>query len=94
MQVTSGFANEEPAVRGPLSVIYVETQTGGVGSTVSNGLWVGEPFRASFHFWRCGGGTADAVLLKWRVWAEDFHGNVSTYGTADTPAMIAWTAEG
>lgn len=74
--------------------IYVKTQTGGVGSTVSNGLWLGEPFNASSEFWRCGGGTPDVVQLKWRVWAEDFHGNVSTYGTSDTPAVIAWTPGG
>ncbi|WAS90674.1 hypothetical protein [Nannocystis punicea] len=69
-----------------LSVPLVKTQTGGVGSTVSNGLWDGPYVRLSDYASCNSGWTLGYVALRWTVIVEDFHGNTATHG----PAVFYW----
>ncbi len=65
-----------------LQAPLVKTQTGGVGSTVSNGLWDGPVIKLS-DFDSCAPGwTTTSLGYTWTVTTEDFHGNVSNHGWA------------
>jgi hypothetical protein len=65
----------------------VETQSGSVGQTVSNGVWGGPYVRLSDYMTCNPGWTLTSVAYHWHVTAEDFHGNKSSHGWA----KIHWT---
>lgn len=62
------------SVSQPISVPKTETQPGGVGSSVSNGIWL----YASVQLPKCNSGfTLRSYSFAWWTEAEDFHGNVT-----------------
>ncbi len=65
----------------------VITQSGTVGSTVSNGQWTGPLVRLSDYATCNPGWKLSSVSYRWHVTVEDFHGNTATHG----PAKIHWT---
>lgn len=64
-------------------VPMVETQTGSVGATVSNGVWTGPMVRLRDYATCNSGWTLASVSYKWHVTAEDFHGNTKSHGWAE-----------
>jgi hypothetical protein len=60
----------------------VETQSGSVGATVSNGVWGGPYVRLSDYTTCNPGWTLASVAYRWHVTAEDFHGNETSHGWA------------
>ncbi|WP_096328875.1 hypothetical protein [Nannocystis exedens] len=65
-----------------LLVPMVETQSGTVGATVSNGVWTGPMVRLSDYATCDSGWTLSHVAYLWHVTAEDFHGNKKSHGWA------------
>jgi hypothetical protein len=57
-----------------LSIPIVGTQDGGVGSTVSDGVWVGHAVKVPADPCR-GRGSLESYRFTWTTTAEDFHGN-------------------
>jgi hypothetical protein len=58
----------------PLSVPQTEEQAGGIGSTVSDGIWLYAPVQVP----TCSSGfTLSSFGFSWWTVAEDFHGNRS-----------------
>ncbi|MCY0988515.1 hypothetical protein OV203_15390 [Nannocystis sp. ILAH1] len=66
---------------------FVDTQSGSVGSTVSNGVWTGPLVRLSDYATCNPGWTLSYVAYEWTATAEDFHGNTATHGWA----RMYWT---
>jgi hypothetical protein len=59
---------------------YGDQQVGGVGSTVSNGMWLYSTVQVP----TCArGGSLQWFRFRWQTWAEDFHGN-STLGNSQS----------
>lgn len=65
-----------------------ETQTGGPGSLVSNGIYLDGGAR-SFDEWVGFCDQVDEIVYSWSISAEDFHGNV----TADAGGQIVFLPE-
>jgi hypothetical protein len=62
------------SVTQPLSVPKTETQPGGVGSTVSNGIWL----YSGVSLPSCSSGfSLRSYTFGWSTEAEDFHGNIT-----------------
>lgn len=63
------------SVTQPVSVPKTETQAGGVGSTVSNGIWL----HSSVKLPNCSSGfSLRNYTFSWWTEAEDFHGNITS----------------
>ena len=72
------FYDVAPIELSPLT----RTQSGGVGDTVSNGLYAGYSFRAQNHIDEefCNIGEWPMLTFHWSIESEDFHGNVAESG--------------
>ncbi|MFY0537404.1 hypothetical protein [Nannocystis pusilla] len=66
-----------------LGVPMIETQSGSVGATVSNGVWTGPTVRLRDYATCNAGWTLSQLTYSWHVTAEDFHGNTQTHGSAN-----------
>lgn len=70
---------------------WIAEQEGEIGSTVQNSLSTGQPMRMS-QFQCDDGWTLSSATILWRVEAEDFHGNIGSYGEGGPPPLsnTAW----